>query len=65
MDKETRDYTEMGNGSIDYHDILKNASRDGLKYYFIEQGGNYAVDSLTSAAASMAYFKRELLQYMG
>lgn len=65
MDKETRDYTEMGNGSIDYHDILKNASREGLKYYFIEQGGNYATDSMTSAASSMAYFKAELLQYLG
>ena len=63
MDKQTRDYTEMGNGSIDYHDILKNASQEGLEYYFIEQGGNYTVNSMQSAADSMAYFKKELLQY--
>lgn len=64
MDKVTRDYTEMGNGSIDYHNILKMASQEGLENYFIEQGGNYAVDSLTSAADSLAYFKAELLQYL-
>ena len=65
MDKVTRDYTEMGNGSIDYHDILKNASQKGLEYYFIEQGGNYTVNSMQSAADSMSYFKQQLLQYMG
>ena len=64
MDKQTRDYTEMGNGSMNYHEILKNASQEGLEYYFIEQGGNYAVNSMQSAADSMAYFKAELLQYL-
>lgn len=64
MDKQTRDYTEMGNGSIDYHDILKKASQVGLEYYFIEQGGNYTVNSIQSASDSLSYFKSELLQYI-
>ena len=64
MDKQTRDYTEMGSGSIDYHEILKNASREGLEYFFIEQGGNYSINSMQSAADSLAYFKAELLQYI-
>ena len=64
MDKQTRDYTEMGNGSIDYHDILQHASQEGLEYYYIEQGGNYALNSLQSAADSMKYFKAELQQYL-
>lgn len=64
MDKQSRDYTEMGNGSIDYHNILLNASRAGLEYYFIEQGGNYAVNSMQSATDSLAYFKAELIKYI-
>ena len=63
MDKVTRDYTEMGNGSIDYHDILSKASQKGLEYYYIEQGGNYAINSVQSAATSAEYFKKELIQY--
>lgn len=63
MDKVTRDYTEMGNGSIDYHDILSRASQDGLQYYYIEQGGNFAVNSVQSAATSAEYFKKELTGY--
>ena len=63
MDKVTRDYTEMGNGSIDYHDILSRASQDGLQYYYIEQGGNYARSSMDSAATSARYFQKELKGY--
>lgn len=64
MDKITRDYSEMGNGSIDYVDILSKASQEGLEYYFIEQGGNYAVNSMQSAETSMKYFKKRLRKYM-
>ena len=42
MDKKTRDYSELGNGSIDFTVILPEASRAGLQYYYIEQGGNFA-----------------------
>jgi len=64
MDKVTRDYTEMGNGSIDYHEILSTASQEGLEYYYIEQGGNFAKSSVESAATSARYFKAELQKYL-
>ena len=65
MDKKTRDYSELGNGSIDYARILANASRSGLKYYFIEQGGNYAKNSMKSAETSAIFFQKNLKQLLG
>lgn len=64
MDKVTRDYTELGNGSIDYIKLLPDPVKSGLKYYYLEQGGNYAVDSRTSASASAAYCKRHLQKFL-
>ena len=60
MDKVSRDYTELGNGSIDYTKLLPDATESGLEFYFIEQGGNYAHNSTRSAADSAAYFKNNL-----
>ncbi|MEM7657466.1 MAG: sugar phosphate isomerase/epimerase [Bacteroidota bacterium] len=60
MDKLTRDYTELGNGSIDYLDILPDPEASGLEYYYIEQGGNFANSPLQSAATSADYFKKNL-----
>jgi len=60
MDKVTRDYTELGNGSIDYTTLLPDPVKSGLEYYYLEQGGNFAVDSMTSAAASAEYFRNKL-----
>ena len=60
MDKVTRDYTELGNGSIDYLSMLPDPQTSGLVYYYIEQGGNFAVNSMESAATSIAYFKKHL-----
>lgn len=64
MDKVTRDYTEMGNGSINYIDILSNVNKDALQYYYIEQGGNFAVNSMQSIADSASYFKKHLQRYL-
>ncbi len=64
MDKVSRDYTELGNGSIDYHKIMPDPAKSGLEYYYIEQGGNFAKSPLESAATSAAYFKKELQQYL-
>jgi len=64
MDKVTRDYTELGNGSIDYTKILPEASKSGLEYYYLEQGGNYAHNSMRSIEDSIAYFKQNLQQYL-
>ena len=60
MDKKTRDYTELGNGSIDYTKIMAEAALSGLEEYFVEQGDNFAVDPMSSIATSAAYAKRHL-----
>lgn len=64
MHKESRDYTELGNGSIDYHSVLPDPDKSGLEYFYIEQGGNYSISSMESAKFSAAYFKKELQQYL-
>ena len=65
MDKISRDYSELGNGSIDYSVILPEASRAGLQYYYIEQGGNFAKDPMQSITDSAKYFKNNLEKYLG
>ena len=64
MHKESRDYTELGNGSIDYTDILPDPLLSGLEFYYIEQGGNYTENSMKSAAFSADYLKRNLQKYL-
>lgn len=64
MDKKTRDYTELGNGSIDYTVILPDSQLAGMKYYYIEQGGNFAKDPMTSIADSAAFWKSNLERYL-
>lgn len=65
MDKVTRDYTELGNGSIDYTKILPKAEPiSGLEFYFLEQGGNFTVNSMKSIADSAAFFKTHLQKYL-
>ncbi|MFI8606587.1 sugar phosphate isomerase/epimerase family protein [Cellulophaga baltica] len=64
MDKHTRDYTELGNGTINYHEILPNPAHSGLEFYYIEQGGNFTDNSKKSAADSAQYFKRNLQKYL-
>ncbi len=64
MDKVTRDYSELGNGSIDYNQILPEASQEGLEFYYLEQGGNFAQNSMQSITDSAAYFKRHLQKYL-
>ena len=64
MDKISRDYSELGNGSIDFTVILPEASRAGLQYYYIEQGGNFAKNPIQSITDSAAYFKKHLEKYL-
>jgi sugar phosphate isomerase/epimerase len=64
MDKVSRDYSELGNGSIDFKPILPLASYAGLQYYFIEQGGNFAKDPIQSITDSAAYFKKNLEKFI-
>lgn len=60
MDKVTGDYTELGNGSIDYAGIIPDPVESGLEFYYLEQGGNYAHNPMKSAADSAEYFKKHL-----
>jgi sugar phosphate isomerase/epimerase len=64
MHKVSRDYTELGNGSIDYVDILPDPELAGLEYYYLEQGGNYTHNAMQSAADSAAYFKEHLQRFL-
>ena len=64
MHKVSRDYTELGNGSIDYAAFLPDPDAAGLEFYYLEQGGNFAADSTTSAAESASYFKDHLQRYL-
>ncbi len=62
MHKTSRDYTEVGNGTIDFTRIWPDASLAGLKHFFVEQGGNFTHDPLRSIADSAEYVKRVLLK---
>jgi sugar phosphate isomerase/epimerase len=64
MDKISRDYTELGNGSIDYATILPHSSGAGLELYFLEQGGNFARNSMQSIEDSARFFKKNLERYL-
>jgi sugar phosphate isomerase/epimerase len=64
MDKKTRDYTELGNGSIDYTAILPDAKLAGMQYYYLEQGGNFAKDPMTSISESANFWKKNLERYL-
>jgi len=64
MDKISRDYTELGNGSIDYLELLPDPVKSGLEYYYLEQGGNYTINSMESASASAEYFKTHLQKFL-
>jgi sugar phosphate isomerase/epimerase len=61
MHKVSRDYTEMGNGTIDYTKIWPDAAMSGMRHFFVEQGGNFAVNAMQSAADGMAYVKKYLM----
>tara|TARA_R110002096_G_scaffold406647_1_gene604984 strand:+ start:1456 stop:2349 length:894 start_codon:yes stop_codon:yes gene_type:complete len=64
MDKISRDYSELGNGSIDYRSILPDPKKSGLEFYYLEQGGNFKTNPMQSAADSADYFKKHLRQYL-
>jgi sugar phosphate isomerase/epimerase len=62
MHKVSRDYTELGNGTIDFTRIWPDATLAGLKHFFVEQGGNFTHDPFRSIADSAEYVKRVLLK---
>lgn len=61
MDRTTQDYTELGNGVIDYTQILPGFKTAGLEYYFLEQGGNFRTgDAMDSIKENAAFFQKHL-----
>jgi sugar phosphate isomerase/epimerase len=62
MHKVSRDYTELGNGSIDYTKIWPDTTLAGMKHFFVEQGGNFTHDPMRSIADSAEYVKRVLFK---
>lgn len=62
MDKTAeKDFTEVGNGSIDFKRILANADKAGLKYFFVEQDKTPG-DPFESISKSISYIKNNLLK---
>ena len=53
--RPSRDYTELGNGTIDFTRIWPDAKLAGLKYFYVEQGGNFTHDPFRSVADSAEY----------
>ena len=62
MHKITKDYTELGNGSINYNEILPNPKSSGLEYLYLEQGGNYSHNSMQSAFESINFLKKNIIK---
>jgi sugar phosphate isomerase/epimerase len=62
MHRTSRDYTEVGNGTIDFTKIWPDAALAGLKHFFVEQGGNFTHDPIRSVTDSAEYVKRVLLK---
>ena len=58
MHKVSRDYTELGNGTVDFAAIFPHARLAGLQHYFVEQGGNFTYDPFRSITDSAEYMKR-------
>jgi sugar phosphate isomerase/epimerase len=62
MHKVSRDYTELGNGTIDFTQIWPDTELAGMKHFFVEQGGNFTHDPFRSITDSAEYVKRVLLK---
>lgn len=56
-----KNFTEVGNGTIDFKRILANADKAGLKYFFVEQDSTPG-DPFDSIAKSISYIKNTLLK---
>jgi sugar phosphate isomerase/epimerase len=54
---ESKRYTELGNGVIDFRKIMPDADLAGLEEYFVEQGDNFAVSPMKSIATSARYVR--------
>jgi len=53
--------TEVGSGSIDFKPIFKEAKLAGMKYFFVEQENNFAVNSFESIKTSSDFILNNLI----
>lgn len=61
MDKTpAKAFTEVGNGSIDFKRIFKQANKAGMKYFFVEQDRTPG-DPFESITKSITYIKKNLV----
>lgn len=49
-------YTELGNGTINFKDVIRVANDIGVQEFCYEQDGNFTVDPLESSKQSAQYF---------
>jgi sugar phosphate isomerase/epimerase len=62
MDKQNRElHTTVGDGVIDFNQILKNHKISGVKHLFVEQGNNYIPDSMSCVERSARFVSEHLL----
>ena len=64
MHPASRDYTELGAGTIAYPTLLPDIDASGLEFLYLEQGGNFAATSMESAAVNAAYWQATLAQHV-
>ncbi|HEV2833533.1 MAG TPA: sugar phosphate isomerase/epimerase [Hanamia sp.] len=55
-----KDFTEVGNGIIDFKEIFKHKKESGMKYFFVEQD-KCPGDPFDSISQSIAYIKKNLV----
>lgn len=55
-----RNFTEVGNGVIDFKNIFKHADKAGMKYFFVEQDKTPG-DPYDSIKQSISYIKKNLV----
>ena len=65
MHPVSRDYTELGAGSIDYTKKIPAINPAGLQHLYLEQGGNFTETSMMSAEQSAQHWKGELASLVG
>ena len=63
LDEKKTDITEIGNGNINFEDIIPLAEKIGVKDFVVEQDRNFTTgDSMESIAFSYNYIKKNLMK---
>lgn len=60
MHPVSRDYTELGAGTIAYERLLPDVNAAGLSHLYLEQGGNFAEGSMDSAETNARHWRTAL-----